>query len=65
MKKKSVQLNRKLILQKTAIAALTSEEKNQLVGGAPLTLVTQCGGTSACQVSSPRPGRPCCIPDTF
>ncbi|HVI43419.1 MAG TPA: class I lanthipeptide [Chitinophaga sp.] len=62
MKKKKVQLNQKLSLQKTAIAALTNERQEQLKGG--VSVRTMCTDdtiliTVCIDNTSPGPDYPC------
>ncbi|MCW3466208.1 class I lanthipeptide [Chitinophaga nivalis] len=62
MKKKKMDLSKKLLLTKETVAALNMEEQQQLLGGA--TQVGACVETrqiSSCIASRPAPNRPCCM----
>ncbi|MCW3465566.1 class I lanthipeptide [Chitinophaga nivalis] len=61
MKKKQVILSKKLFLYKSPVAALSTEQQDQLKGGVTGTICP--GGTKAiseCRATSPRPGQLCC-----
>jgi hypothetical protein len=65
MKKKKIDLSKKLMLSKEAIAQLNVDQQFQLQGGAAVTLVAACTTDtrqiSSCRATSPAPGRPCCM----
>jgi hypothetical protein len=64
MKKKKIDLSKKLMLTKETIAELNAEQQFQVQGGAA-TLVAICTTEtrqiSSCRATSPAPGRPCCM----
>ena len=63
MKKKKINLSKKLILQKSPVAALNGVQQDQLRGGAGAPTGTECpGGTlliTDCLATSPSPLQPC------
>lgn len=65
MKKKKIDLSKKLMLNKEAIAQLNVDQQFQLQGGAAATVATTCTTDtkqiSSCRATSPAPGRPCCM----
>lgn len=66
MKKKKIDLSKKLMLSKEAIAQLNVDQQFQLQGGAAVvTIATTCTTDtqliSSCRATSPAPGRPCCM----
>ncbi len=60
MKKKKVELGKKLLLSKETIAQLNADQQHQLVGGLATALCQDTYQISSCRASSPAPGRPCC-----
>lgn len=65
MKRKKINLDRKLFLQKSSIVELNGMEQHQLRGGAGGATGTNCpGGTrliTDCLATSPSPRQPCNI----
>jgi len=64
MKKKKVDLSKKLLFSKETIAQLTADQQAQVNGGAATLLATCTEDTrliSSCRATSPGPGRPCCM----
>ncbi|MBV7530264.1 class I lanthipeptide [Chitinophaga sp. sic0106] len=63
MKKKKVDLSKKLMLGKETVAQLNAEQQYRINGGAATLLATCTEDTrliSSCRATSPGPGRPCC-----
>ncbi|HVI48852.1 MAG TPA: class I lanthipeptide [Chitinophaga sp.] len=57
MKKKTVNLDRKLVLQKAIIAELNAEQQNSVLGGITARICpTQI---TVCIETSPAPNKPC------
>ncbi|MGO4293029.1 class I lanthipeptide [Chitinophaga sp. RAB17] len=65
MKKKQIDLSKKLMLTKEPIAQLNADQQFQLQGGAGATIGTICTvdtrQISSCRATSPGTGRPCCM----
>jgi hypothetical protein len=65
MKKKKINLSKKLILQKSPVAELNGAQQGQLRGGAGAATGTNCpGGTlliTDCLATAPSPRHPCVI----
>ncbi|SEN40334.1 hypothetical protein SAMN04488505_11069 [Chitinophaga rupis] len=64
MKKKKVDLSKKLLFSKETIAQLTADQQAQVNGGAATLAATCTEDTrliSSCRATSPGPGRPCCM----
>lgn len=59
MKKKAT-LGKKLMLGKTTVARLNSQEQVLIVGGITGTDICTTRQISSCRGTSPRPGAPCC-----
>ncbi|MBV8253006.1 MAG: class I lanthipeptide [Chitinophaga sp.] len=61
MKKKKIELSKKLVLSKETIAQLNADQQHQLMGGMVSVRCTDDTlQISSCVASSPAPGRPCC-----
>ncbi|WP_106528435.1 class I lanthipeptide [Chitinophaga niastensis] len=62
MKKKKIDLSKKLLLNKETVAQLTVEQQDQLLGGFATAFCTDdTRQISSCRATSPAPGRPCCM----
>ncbi|KAA2239862.1 hypothetical protein F0L74_27125 [Chitinophaga agrisoli] len=63
MKKRKLDLGKKLLLNKEKVASLSNTQQAALVGGFATVLVNcslQTVQISLCRATSPAPGRPCC-----
>ncbi|NSL90925.1 hypothetical protein ECE50_029140 [Chitinophaga sp. Mgbs1] len=64
MKKKQIDLSKKLLLNKKTVAELTPEQQGQLAGGFIVTVTSACEDTrqiSSCVATRPRPNMTCCM----
>jgi hypothetical protein len=66
MKKKTISINKKLMLGKSPIASLNENQQGMIAGGMAITQVFNCTSRAITCATAPRPGRPCelCNPDT-
>ncbi|SHM98188.1 hypothetical protein SAMN05444266_11652 [Chitinophaga jiangningensis] len=63
MKKKKVDLSKKLMLGKETVALLNAEQQYRINGGAATLYITCTEDTraiSSCRATSPGAGQPCC-----
>ncbi|WP_212005509.1 class I lanthipeptide [Chitinophaga sp. HK235] len=63
MKKKKIDLGRKLLLNKETVAALNATQQHQLVGGINtlyLTCTEDTRAISSCRATRPSPNATCC-----
>ncbi|NIG55000.1 class I lanthipeptide [Chitinophaga sp. Cy-1792] len=61
MKKKQIDLSKKLMLGKQTIAQLNAGQQQQLQGGVQPTTTVETVIISSCRATSPAVGRPCCM----
>ncbi|WP_143310574.1 class I lanthipeptide [Chitinophaga vietnamensis] len=62
MKKKKIDLSKKLLLNKSTVASLNTDQQQQLLGGFGVSVLCtdDTRQISSCRATSPGTGRPCC-----
>jgi len=63
MKKKKIDLGRKLLLNKETVASLNASQQQQLVGGVAtrdIICLDETKVISSCRATRPSPNSPCC-----
>ncbi|WP_168872896.1 MULTISPECIES: class I lanthipeptide [Chitinophaga] len=63
MKKKKIDLSRKLLLNKETVASLNESQQQHLVGGAvtrDIVCTEDTRAISSCRATRPSPNSPCC-----